>query len=90
MQNAILINALLAGTNLESANLQGANLRGANLLAANLRYSDLRGAKNLTLPQLSLALGDKTTQLPDSFPYPTAWNERTLAESLLLQLKAWA
>jgi Pentapeptide repeats (8 copies) len=62
---ANLEGANLSEANLEGANLEGANLQGANLHQANLINADLRQAVGLTRQQLSLAICDETTQLPD-------------------------
>jgi hypothetical protein len=62
LQNAVLSEVIVGHdsgikfhvrTNLEQADLRGADLKDAKLDGANLRETDLRGAKNLTLEQLS-------------------------------------
>jgi uncharacterized protein YjbI with pentapeptide repeats len=65
LSNADLERANLAGTDATSAVFRGANLKGANLKGAILRGADLRDAKNLTWEQLSEAVIDETTKLPD-------------------------
>jgi Pentapeptide repeats (8 copies) len=70
LEGAYLWKANLEGANLEQANLEGANLdgsnlKGANLLHTNLINTDLRKAIGLTRQQLSQAICDDTTQLPD-------------------------
>lgn len=70
LEDADLMDASLDRTNLKDVNLSGANLEkaylggayfeetnieGANLKNANLEYAELKGAKNLTVDQLSKA-----------------------------------
>jgi Pentapeptide repeats (8 copies) len=62
---ANLEGANLTEANLEQANLEGSNLKGANLHQTNLVNADLRNAIGLTRQQLSQAICDETTQLPD-------------------------
>ncbi len=62
---ANLEGANLTEANLEQANLEGANLKGANLHQANLIDADLRKVVGLTRKQVSTAICDETTQLPD-------------------------
>jgi hypothetical protein len=62
---ANLEGANLTEVNLEQANLEDANLKGANLDHTNLVNADLRKAVGLTHAQLSSAICDETTQLPD-------------------------
>jgi hypothetical protein len=54
----------LAGANLQEAFLRGANLQGANLSGATLRGANLQAARNLTQPQIDLAITDETTKCP--------------------------
>jgi uncharacterized protein YjbI with pentapeptide repeats len=70
LEGAYLWKANLAGANLteanlEQANLEGSNLKGANLHQTNLVNTDLRQVVGLTKQQLSKAIYDETTQLPD-------------------------
>jgi uncharacterized protein YjbI with pentapeptide repeats len=65
LSNADLERANLAGTDAANASFRGANLKDANLKGAILRGADLRDAKNLTWEQLSEAVIDETTMLPD-------------------------
>jgi hypothetical protein len=70
LQGAYLWKANLEGANLTEANLEQANLEGSNLKGANLQYTnlinaDLRQVVGLTRQQLSTAIYDETTQLPD-------------------------
>jgi uncharacterized protein YjbI with pentapeptide repeats len=62
---ANLEGANLTEANLEQANLEGANLKGANLQQTNLIDADLRKVVGLTRQQLSHAICNETTQLPD-------------------------
>ncbi len=62
---ANLEGANLSEANLGAANLEGSNLQGANLQQTNLINADLRLAIGLTHQQLSKAICDETTQLPD-------------------------
>ncbi len=62
---ANLEGANLTEANLEQANLEGSNLKGANLQQTNLINADLRKVVGLTRQQLSKAICDETTQLPD-------------------------
>jgi hypothetical protein len=62
---ANLEGANLTEANLELANLEGSNLKGANLQQTNLINADLRKVIGLTRQQLSKAICDDTTQLPD-------------------------
>jgi hypothetical protein len=62
---ANLEGANLTEANLEQANLEGSNLNGANLQQTNLINADLRKVIGLTRQQLSKAICDETTQLPD-------------------------
>jgi hypothetical protein len=70
LEAAYLWKANLEGANLSEANLAGANLEDANLKAANLHQTnliaaDLRKVVGLTHAQLSSAICNETTQLPD-------------------------
>ncbi len=62
---ANLEGANLSEANLAQANLEAANLRGANLQQTNLINADLRQVVGLTHSQLSAAICDETTQLPE-------------------------
>lgn len=80
LHQATLIGANLAGAILYEANLNEANLMGANLFGTNLSDVKLEGAvltgvKNLELQQLTAALGDRTTRLPDHMEVPTHWRQ---------------
>lgn len=73
LQNTFLISANLQGAVLTEANLQGAVLMGTNLAMANLQGADMTGVKYLTSEQIELAIGDRTTILPDNLPRPKHW-----------------
>src|ERR1700756_3545902 len=65
-----LSGASLRGANMRrvdatNANFRGADFEGALLDGAILRGADLTGAKNLTLEQLSSAVIDSGTMLPN-------------------------
>ena len=65
MSNADLEQANLAAMDAANAIFRGANFKDANLKGAILRGADLREARNLTWEQLSEAVLDETTKLPD-------------------------
>ena len=65
LSNADLEGANLAGADATNASFRGANLKDANLKGAILRGADLRDVANLTWEQLSEAIIDQTTKLPD-------------------------
>lgn len=69
---ANLEGANLTEANLEQANLEGSNLKGANLQQTNLINADLRKVVGLTRQQLSKAICDDTTQLPDYLELATS------------------
>ena len=60
-----LENANLADADLSEASLRGVNFNNANLKGTILRGADLREARNLTWQQLSEAVIDESTRLPD-------------------------
>ncbi|MFM2304265.1 MAG: hypothetical protein RLZZ135_1675 [Cyanobacteriota bacterium] len=65
--------ANLTEANLEQANLEGANLKDANLINTNLINADLRKVVGLTQSQLSKAICDETTKLPDYLDSVSGW-----------------
>lgn len=65
LSNADLEGANLAGADATNASFRGANLKDAKLKGAILRGADLRDVANLTWEQLSEAIIDQTTKLPD-------------------------
>jgi hypothetical protein len=73
LQRTFLISANLQGAILTEANLQGAVLMGANLEMANLQGADMKGVRYLTSEQIELAIGDRTTILPENLPRPKHW-----------------
>jgi uncharacterized protein YjbI with pentapeptide repeats len=60
-----LQNANLADADLSDAKLRGVDFSNANLKGTILRGADLREARNLTWQQLSEAVIDASTRLPD-------------------------
>ena len=72
---ANLSQAILYEANLHGANLMGANLFGANLCDVKLEGAILTGVKNLELQQITAAVGDRTTRLPDYVEAPTHWRQ---------------
>lgn len=57
--------AELAGADASHALFTRSDLRGARLVGTILRGADLTGARNLTVEQLSQAVIDEHTRLPD-------------------------
>ncbi|MBW4616244.1 MAG: pentapeptide repeat-containing protein [Desmonostoc vinosum HA7617-LM4] len=72
---ANLQRAIFYQANLTKANLMGANLFGANLGDVKLEGAILTGAKNLESQQIRMALGDRTTRLPDDVEAPIHWRQ---------------
>jgi Pentapeptide repeats (8 copies) len=69
---AFLGRANLSEASLWQADLEGSNLKGANLHKTNLMNADLRKVAGLTRQQLSQAICDETTQLPDYLEFVTS------------------
>ncbi|MDB9304681.1 pentapeptide repeat-containing protein [Nodularia spumigena CS-591/12] len=67
--------ASLFQANLCETNLMGANLWNANLCDVKLEGAVLTGAKNVELQQIRMALGDRTTRLPDYLEAPLNWRQ---------------
>ena len=65
LSGASLRGANLAGADAANAIFRGADFAGASLRGTILRGADLSGAKNLTVEQLSEAVIDGQTILPD-------------------------
>ena len=65
LRGADLGGAKLRGADLGGADLRGADLRGAELDKGELRGAKLEGARNVTVCQLSEAIVDDTTKLPE-------------------------
>ena len=65
LSGASLRDANLAGADAANALFCGADFAGARLDGTVLKGADLTGAKNLTLEQLSHAVIDASTLLPD-------------------------
>ena len=61
--------------NLSGTNLMGANLSDTNFCEVKLEGAILTGAKNVHLQQITMALGDGTTRLPDYLETPADWRE---------------
>ncbi|MBE9052632.1 pentapeptide repeat-containing protein [Nostocales cyanobacterium LEGE 11386] len=80
LDKANLMGSDLNQASLYQANLSGTNLMGANLADANfcdvkLEGAILTGAKNVELQQIKMALGDRTTRLPDYLEAPVDWRQ---------------
>ncbi|WP_306119915.1 MULTISPECIES: pentapeptide repeat-containing protein [unclassified Roseitalea] len=65
LSGAVLKNANFAGADFKNARFVGSDFEGANLAGTVLIGADLTDAKNLTVDQLSRAVIDETTTLPD-------------------------
>ncbi|MCZ2826427.1 MULTISPECIES: pentapeptide repeat-containing protein [unclassified Modestobacter] len=79
LRGASLRGAYLIGADLRGADLRHTDLLGADLRAADLRGADLTGALFLTQPQLTAAVGDAGTTLPESLTRPAHWSTSTAA-----------
>jgi len=85
LTEADLCKANLMGANLQRASLYQANLFQCNLVGANLSDTNfcdvklagaiLTGVKNLKPQQVSIAIGDRTTRLPDNVEIPIHWRQ---------------
>ncbi|MDF2387247.1 pentapeptide repeat-containing protein [Nostoc ellipsosporum NOK] len=75
LMGANLHRAVFYDADLSRANLIGANFSDANLRDVKLEGAVLTGAKNLELQQIKMALGDRTTRLPDYIEAPTHWRQ---------------
>ena len=67
LSHASLREANLSKADFSNAILRGADFKDAILDGTILKGADLTGAKNLTRAQLSKAILDSTTKLPDEF-----------------------
>lgn len=65
LSGASLQNANLAGADARNARFVGTDFKDANLKGTVLFGADLTDARNLTVEQLSEAIVDETTLLPD-------------------------
>jgi uncharacterized protein YjbI with pentapeptide repeats len=65
LSGASLRGANMTGADATNAVFRGADFEGARLERTILRGADLTGAKNLTVEQLSSAIIDELTVLPD-------------------------
>jgi uncharacterized protein YjbI with pentapeptide repeats len=85
LDNAILSDANLSSADLRRTNFSRADLRNTDFneaelsskVPANLRGANLRDAKNITHEQLSQAILDKTTILPDGSHWQPPGDEGT-------------
>ncbi len=73
LRDASLRGAYLIGADLRGEDLGAADLLGADLRAADVRGADLRRCLFLTQPQVTAALGDATTRLPEAVTRPPHW-----------------
>jgi len=69
LRGSVLRRATFLGANFLEANFGEADLRGAYLQDA-----DLRGAIDLTQPQIEDALGNKDTRVPENLHEPATWS----------------
>ncbi len=65
LDGASLVGANFAGADAKGASFRGADFKDANLDGTVLNGADLRDSKNLTVEQLSQAIIDEATALPD-------------------------
>jgi len=65
LDGALLVGADLSRADMTGASAREADFKDAKLLKTVLRGTDLTGAKNLTVSQLSEAIIDEHTKLPD-------------------------
>ena len=65
LSDVSLRNANFVGTDAKNANFRNSDFEGARLDGMILTGADLTGARNLTLEQLSTAVIDADTRLPD-------------------------
>jgi len=72
---ANLQRASLYQANLFQCNLVGANLSDTNFCDVKLAGAILTGVKNLKPQQVSIAIGDRTTRLPDNVEIPIHWRQ---------------
>jgi uncharacterized protein YjbI with pentapeptide repeats len=75
LMGANLQRTTLYQANLSQANLVGANLANANFCDVKLAGAILTGVKNLKPQQISMAVGDRTTRLPNNFEIPIHWRQ---------------
>jgi uncharacterized protein YjbI with pentapeptide repeats len=82
LEEANLYEANLSHANFYEANLERANLIGAYLEQtiiekANFCGADLTRAEHLEIQQIELAIGDRTTILPENLEPPAHWQQET-------------
>jgi hypothetical protein len=73
LRNASLRGAYLVGADLRGVDLGTADLLGADLRAADVRGTDLSRCLFLTQPQVTAAIGDVATRVPDVLTPPAHW-----------------
>jgi hypothetical protein len=73
LTGASLRGALLVGAQLQGVDLTGADLTGADLRGAMLHGADLGGALFVHSWQVTSAIGDRSTRLPDAMARPDHW-----------------
>lgn len=73
LSDASLHGARLTRASLTEADLTGANLERADLTGAKLHGANLSGTRGLTAEQLSAALGNARTRLPEGVARPISW-----------------
>lgn len=73
LEGANLTNADFSNANLRNANLKKVNFAHVELDGADLRGADLRGALNIDVEELSDAIGDASTKLPEDISIPKGW-----------------
>lgn len=67
LQRSVWKNANCAGCNLTNADLTGSDLESLNLSGANIHLADFRGAKNLTVEQITSAKNWQHGKYDDQF-----------------------
>jgi hypothetical protein len=75
LRAADLRGALLIASDLRGVDLSHCDLLGVDLREANIGGADLSSALFLTQPQVSAAIGDAATRLPEGFDRPAHWRD---------------
>lgn len=78
LRAADLRGALLIASDLRGVDLTRCDLLGVDLRDANVSGADLSSALFLSQPQLSAAIGDAATRLPEGFDRPAHWQRDPL------------
>lgn len=78
LRAADLRGALLIASDLRGVDLTRCDLLGVDLRDANLGGADLSSALFLSQPQVSAAIGDAATRLPEGFDRPAHWRRDAL------------